>query len=197
MLSSKFPKAPIPWGLLLIEAVLVVLSVLLALGLNSWRENRLNTELSHRALNSIATEFSANCSRIQNILPYHREVANENEQPNGLQIGLIRNDAWESARSTGAAAHIDYETASLIGQIYASQRDHRTLFQSYIEALFSDISNTGVIEEIHGTLDIVVIRELVRIQERLLELYSHLEETVHREYGSDFGERFSCSGKDR
>jgi len=37
MLSAKTGSKKIPWKLFSIEAILVVLSVLLALGLNNWR----------------------------------------------------------------------------------------------------------------------------------------------------------------
>lgn len=190
---STKSRQKINWSLLLIEAFLVVLSVLLALGLNSWRESRANNNLALRALSTVSEEFSVNCSRIQDFQEYHLAVANGERDSEGLQIGLIRNDSWDSAQSTGATAHIEFETASIIGQIYASQSDHRTLFQSYIEALFTKISTEDSLETAHGKLDVVTIRELVRIQDDLLTFYSEFEEALETNYGRIVSSGFDCT----
>jgi hypothetical protein len=93
MFASKKSDRSIPWGILMIEAIFVILSVLLALGLNSWRESRQNQDLAHRALNGLTEEFSSNCVLISRVQPYHSEVARGDRPPEGLQVGLIRNDA--------------------------------------------------------------------------------------------------------
>jgi len=67
MISSKNNSGRIPWKLLGIEAILVVLSVLLALGLNKWNENRSNRELSQRALQTMLDESAENCSKIKEL----------------------------------------------------------------------------------------------------------------------------------
>ena len=72
MFSSKNSSGRIPWKLLGIEAILVVLSVLLALGLNKWNENRSNRELSQRAIQTMLDESAENCSKIEEWQPYHR-----------------------------------------------------------------------------------------------------------------------------
>lgn len=172
MFASKKSDRTIPWGILMIEAVLVILSVILALGLNSWRESRQHRDLANRALNGLTEEYSTNCGLISRIQPYHNEVASGDRPSEGLQVGLIRNDAWDSAQSTGAAAHIDFQTASIIGQIFALQRDHRTLFQSYIDAIFQKAGNQNSLDKLHGDLDVIAIRELTRIQEKLLQLFN-------------------------
>jgi len=182
VIISKNSNRKISWKLLSLESLLVVLSVLLALGLNSWRENRSNQELAVRALKSVSNEFSANCTRINNLHTYHKEVASGDRESEGLQIGLIQNSAWEAARSTGAIAFIIYETASLIEQIYVTQGDHRSLYQSYIQALLTKVGTEEKLEQVHGLLDIVTIRELVRKQESLLGYYSELKTLLESNY---------------
>lgn len=184
MLSSKRSDRKMPWGLLAAEALLVVLSVLLALALNSWREGRANEALALRSLQSVVDEADTNCSRISALQAYHRAVADRERQPEGIQVGLIRNDAWHSAQSTGAAAYVDYDIATTIGRIYAAQADHRTIVEAHIQALFVALSGgTQLDEGLHGDADIATIRELVRIQAQLLEVYEELADTVTEEYG--------------
>lgn len=184
-----------PWGLLSVEALLVVLSVLLALALNSWREGRVHEALALRSLQGVMDESDVNCSRIKKIQPYHRAVADKERESEGIRVGLIRNDAWQSAQSTGAAAYVDYDIAAIIGKIHSSQADHRTLVKSHAQAVFVALGGGRKLEEIHGDLDIAAIRELVRIQEQLLEVYQELADTVNEEYGDEMETSGFCSGE--
>ncbi|MFU8878112.1 MAG: hypothetical protein ACNA7E_08210 [Wenzhouxiangellaceae bacterium] len=131
------------WALLLVEAALVVISVLLALALNSWREASAHHALAQRAVQTVVDETAGNCAIILDVLPYHEQVLDGQTEYKGLGLALLRNDAWSSAQSAGAAVHIEYEIASLAGAIYALQDDHRRLLHSgllaaYITALDLD-----------------------------------------------------------
>lgn len=124
------------WSLLLVEAALVVISVLLALALNSWREASAHHALAQRAVQAVVDETAGNCATIRDVLPYHEEVLDGQAQYRGLGLALLRNDAWSSAQSAGAAAHIEYELASLAGAIHAVQNDHRKLLHSGLQAAY-------------------------------------------------------------
>jgi hypothetical protein len=193
MLFYNKSDTKINWPLLLIETLLVVLSVLLALGLNSWRENRSNEELAERALKSVVEEYSTNCSRINTFQDYHKEVATGKRESEGLQVGLIQNSAWDAARSTGAIAFINYETASVIEQIYVAQGDHRSLFQSYIEALLTRVGRKDSLDLVHSALDVVTIRELVRIQESLIDYYFDLKDKLEETYADEVSVSSFCN----
>lgn len=185
MLSSKNPGRKMPWGLLSVEALLVVLSVLLALALNSWREGRANEALALRSLQGVMDEADVNCSRIRSFHEYHRSVADGEREPGGIQVGLIPNDAWQSAQSTGAAAYVNYDIAVIIGKVHASQADHRTIVEAHMQAMFVALAGGKELEGIHGDADIATIRELVRVQEQLLEVYQDLARKVNEEYGGE------------
>ena len=106
VLSAKGLNGGNLWAVLVFEAIIVVLSVLLALGLDRWSGERENQKLAQRALQGVVDETSINCARIKYHQPYHQAVANGTQKPEGIRISLIRNDAWDSAKSTGAAAYI-------------------------------------------------------------------------------------------
>lgn len=182
MLASKNGNRGMPWKLLAIEALLIVLSVLLALGLNSWRESAVKHDRAVRSLQGLVDEFEANCERIQSFQDYHRAVA-EGERPSeGIQVGLIRNNAWESARAAGAALNVDYEVAETAGKVYAYQGDHRESVRSYMQAVFNSLAGTRKLEQAHGDADVAVIRELVRIQDDLLEQYQRFKASIAEHY---------------
>lgn len=189
MLSSKTDSNKIPWKLLSIEAVLVVLSVLLALGLNSWRESRAHQDLAQRALQTVLDETMENCRKFQKLLPYHRSVFALEGEYEGLGEVFIRNDAWPSAQSVGASQHIEYEVASAIGTIHSLQSEHQRLVEAGIRAVYNAASNQDpnlemfeqLIRENHsGWLagpHPMMLADLIRIQSNFLERYDLLTDS--------------------
>lgn len=182
MLFTKQSSNDFPWKLLIIEATLVVMSVLLALALNSWREARAHQDVAERALQEVVDEMQSNCSRIQDVQAYHQEVANGEREPGGIQSGFLRNDAWDVAKTTGAASYLDHELVAKIGEISAHQEDHRTIVQAYIQALFTTGLQLEQEEEMHQEGERGVIRELVRIQSTLLKEYKNLAKLVNEQF---------------
>ncbi|NGP89382.1 hypothetical protein [Fodinibius halophilus] len=182
MLFTKKPFSNFPWKRLIIEGLLVVLSVLLALALNSWREAQSHQDLAERSLQEVVDEVQANCSRIENVQSYHQAVVKGEQTTKGIQIGFLRNDAWDVAKTTGAASYIEYGLASKIGEINAHQSDHRSIVQAYIEALFTNGLQFEQGEEMHQEGERGVINELFRIQKKLLTEYQNLQELVNNHY---------------
>lgn len=182
MLFTKQSSSDFPWKLLIIEAILVVMSVLLALALNSWREARAHQDLAERALQEVVDEVQTNCSQIQNYHAYHQAVANGEQEPAGIQSGFLRNDAWNVAKTTGAASYLDHELVAQIGEISAHQSDHRSIVQAYIEALFTIGLQLEEEENMHQEGERGVIRELVRIQSTLLKEYKNLATLINEQY---------------
>jgi hypothetical protein len=185
MLSTKNNYNKLPWKLLSIEAALVVFSVLLALGLNSWRQSQSHERLAERALRGIIEEVESNCTRIKNVQAYHQAVANGNRKPGGIQIGLLRNQSWDAAKTIGAAPHLDYEIVASIEKIYANQSDHRSISKSYVTALFTVILQEEQMEQGNAKTpagEQAVIRELLRLQKTLLSEYQHFATLVEKHY---------------
>jgi len=194
MLLTKLKVPDVPWKLLSVEALLIVLSVLLALGVDSWREEREQRALAERALQGFVDEARANCARIQATAAYHRAVLDGERAPHGMQVGLLRNDAWEVVKTTGAAGWLDYEIVAVMSEISARQRDHRTTIQAYLQAVFTLALPTGDAASWHQPGERGVINELVRIQEDLVSGYRRLGKLTRSRYPhSDFAGKV-CTG---
>lgn len=195
MISSKNNARRIPWKLLSIEAILVVLSVLLALGLNKWNENRHNRELSLRALQTILDESAENCSKIEELQPYHRAVFSGETAYEGLGQVFLRNDAWTSAQTAGAIHHMDYPVAAAVGTVHALQSDHRRLVENGILAVYITATEQDVDLEIFKEIVTgnnkdwlrgphpFMLADLIRIQEKLIKAYGVLFEKSRASYG--------------
>jgi len=205
MISSKNKPGRIPWKLLGIEAVLVVLSVLLALGLNKWNENRSNRELSQRALQAMLDEAANNCTIIQELQPYHRAVFSGETPYEGLGQVFLRNDAWTSAQTAGAIHHMDYRVAAAAGTVHALQSDHRRLVENGILAVYITATNQDVDLEIFKQIMTgnnkdwlrgphpFMLADLIRIQEGLIEAYDILFERSSTAYGDAVNVAEQCS----
>lgn len=204
MRSSKTDSNKIPLKLLSIEAVLVVLSVLLALGLNSWRESRTHQELAERVLQAVVDESIENCHKIQTLLPYHRSVLALEREYEGLGEVFIRDDAWPSAQSAGASHHVEYQVAAVIESIHALQSGHQRLVEAGIRAVYNAAAsqdprlemfermirenNTDWLPGPHP----LMLADLIRIQSNLLEEYDLLFKLSEEHYGDAIEISGSC-----
>jgi len=164
----------IPWAQLVIEAVLVILSVVLALALNSWRENTVNDDLAKQAVRNIRTEVEANWERVKERIQYHkalRDSLQENpEMGVALKPAFIQNDAWETAQAMQAAAHIDFEVAAQASKIHGLQEMYRGQFvQSAMFAMYQGNE---------GTSTSGMVLDLLSIEQILLEQYKKLIELI-------------------
>lgn len=184
LFTKKGSSSDFPWKLLAVEAVLVVTSVLLALALNSWRQSRSNNALAERAVQEFIDEVKINCSSILTHQPYHQAVVKGEREPQGIQLGLLRNDAWDVAKTIGATPHLEYNIAAKIGEIGAQQSDHRAMVQAYLQALFTVALQFEEPDEWHREGERAVINDLLRIQTSLLEEYQNLLVLVEKDFGN-------------
>jgi hypothetical protein len=175
MLSTKdFEETP--WLLLAIEAVLIVLSVLLALALHGWYDARKHQRLADRALATVYEEALENCAAIGRVQPYYAAVIAGDEPPHGLQGGPLRNESWEFFVAADAVQHLDYAVARVITAIQANQRFHQDIRSAYTGALFERALDDPTLfdEGRHPPGERFVITELAARNDRLLALYHEL-----------------------
>lgn len=192
MLLTKKIMSDLPWKLLSVEAILVVSSVLLALALEDWQQSRAEARLADRALQEFVDEVHTNCSRIMAVQAYHQRVAGGESEPEGIQIGLLRNDAWDVAKTTGAVPHMEYDVVARVTEISAHQGDHRAIVQAYIQALFGRALEFEGKLEWHQEGERGVVRELSSIQSELLRKYQGLLDLLDQEYAHSVNTDGAC-----
>jgi len=119
----------------LVESVFVVGSILLALAVDEWAENRDFAELADQSLGIFEREILQNRNRVEDGLPYHqgiRDVLGQMRltQPptvdlrsimEGLEAPVLLNTAWETALATGALTHMDFEVVRALSLTYSIQ----------------------------------------------------------------------------
>lgn len=124
----------------LVESVFVVASILLALAVDEWAQNKEYAELADQSLGIFEREIRQNKARIEDQVPYHMgirdllgqlrsvpesrmEIASVME---GLTPPVLLNTAWETALATGALTHMEVEVVSALSLTYSIQEDFET-----------------------------------------------------------------------
>ncbi len=136
-----------------VQSVMIVLSILLALWVDQFKQRRAEQELAVASLSNFSKEIQQNEARLDDILPYHKGVRKmltglaashgintpvefENTVGlEGLRPPFLLATAWQTAVATGALTHIDYETVSALSLTYTLQDRFREESRSGIQSV--------------------------------------------------------------
>jgi len=119
----------------LVESVFVVGSILMALAVDEWAENRGYAELADQTLGIFEREITQNRARLDDAAPYHRGIRDLLQQMlsspdmgvdvrdvvEGLETPPLLRTAWETALATGALTHMEFEVVSALSLTYSIQ----------------------------------------------------------------------------
>ena len=119
----------------LVESVFVVGSILMALAVDEWSQNRDFAELADQSLGIFEREITQNRARMEDVAPYHQGIrdllAQMRMMPEGsmdvrsimegLTPPVLLSTAWETALATGALTHMDFEVVSALSLTYSIQ----------------------------------------------------------------------------
>ncbi len=120
----------LPFQRLFLEFFSIVLGVLLALGLNEWRENRSHQSQANAALLNIKNELQSNLEILTAIhenntttikLMTENQDADSSEERKFIPGLQLRETAWETFLSTNVSNYVDYETVLILSETYSFQ----------------------------------------------------------------------------
>ena len=201
-LGFKRLRERLPLAAVGIEVFSIVLGVLLALGVNEWREASANERLARRALTQIRGEVERNERVVADRHPYHMAALDSLESyaetldhgvslddVTAARLGFDRggrfiplySSAHAAARSSGALAHVDYETLSLLSEIYEVQATLMGQDDRVMGLLFApDNLRPGTF---YYTLSVApgLMQDVVTSEATLLELYDRFQAAVPAE----------------
>jgi hypothetical protein len=134
----------------LFESMLIILSILVALGLDEWRDDRQDAENIEQALMNFIGEVQLNRARVDDAAPFNqglRHVLNRRQEVKAIEsvatfINIIesynpvvlQSTAWETAIATGSLAKMDYNLVSALSLTYSLQNRYQ------------QVSRTGMME---------------------------------------------------
>jgi hypothetical protein len=124
----------------MVESALVVGSILLALAMDEWSEDREYAKLADQSLSIFEQEIVANQRRLEDAAPFHQGILQVVGQMRfappaevdlqsvmeGLQPPVMLNTAWETALATGALTHMPVDVVSALSLTYSIQERFTT-----------------------------------------------------------------------
>jgi len=120
-----------------IESILIVVSILVALGLDSWREERNDEKFVRTALSNFQIEIQRNQARIDDAAPFNQGLRTVLSQHYGVgdidtvdefvsmveiySPAALQSTAWDTALATGSLAKMEYSLVSALSLTYSLQ----------------------------------------------------------------------------
>ncbi len=142
----------------LIESVLIVVSILVALGLDSWREERQDAEVVRQALSNFLVEIDQNKLRVDDAAPFNEglyrvvtsyyiedqidSVAQFVDMMQSYSPTSLQSTAWDTALATGSLAKMDYNLVTALSLTYSLQSRYQLATQSGMYDLTSPFNLT-------------------------------------------------------
>lgn len=121
----------------LFESALITVSILLALGLDEWREDRQDMETVEQAMSNFLSEIQQNKARIDDAAPFNRgllDVLIRRNTGEGISSVaefvsivesynpvVLQSTAWDTALATGSVTKMDYRLVSALSLTYGLQ----------------------------------------------------------------------------
>ncbi|MCW8866228.1 MAG: hypothetical protein OQK22_15170, partial [Colwellia sp.] len=172
----------------LTEILSIVIRVLLALAVNEWNGNRVQTERANEAIQNIISEIDSNVKLMGFVnknnkavidLMKNDSIAASSEDNNqqflpGLQI---QDTAWKTLQSTGVSEYVQYSTLYTLSNLYSLQEIYKKLGYNLIQNIANhrillSVKENEVSESIDSkvfTADMVLIET---IESELLNQYT-------------------------
>ena len=133
------------WTSIIVESVLIVLSILLALAINQYRDYKKQESLRIETLSNIKIEIENNIADLEQLIDSHKNTSArvekfmaelnpadiEGKSVTDIIFSLdkiiikavsLNNTAWETARLTNAVSLIDYQQIQSISKVYNLQK---------------------------------------------------------------------------
>jgi len=165
------------------QSVLIIMSILIALAFDGWREEAEEEELVERAIYSFEQEIRSNNGRIGAVIPFHNalyEILSRNQSEGDItdvsqlddivqsfQTVRLEHTAWDTAVATGALARMDYGLVNALSLTYSLQERYLADYEAGVLALEGRVPfmDTGV--------DFLTNQALKRVQ-KVIEASSEL-----------------------
>lgn len=180
-----------------IESIFVVASILLALAVDEWAENRDYAELADQSLGIFEQEISQNQARLEDAAPYHQGIrdflaqartyeegtADVRSVMEGLETPVLLNSAWETALATGALTHMEVEVVSALSLTYSLQEsfEERSRLDRPRLVSSSNLSRQESMAQLQEAYEYVAT--LAREESELRTVFSQALETIRAHRG--------------
>lgn len=184
-LRRLFKKEEISWAALVLEVFSVTLSVLVAMAIGDWHQERQKQKAVEQALRGIEAELASNQRQLEDRLPYYQSVAAAlrhrvaTEGPtapsfplkewNGIRPAMTTNSSYQVAIATQAFSNLDFQTATTVAQIYSFQDLYRSVGEKFLDRMIEGgLDEAALLEQMvaeHAQVTSMLIRDYEAVRE--------------------------------
>ena len=180
MPGSDSPSSRIPWLKLGVETFFVILGVFLALALDEWRQARREREVVVLALQNIQAEIEDNRKQVREALAYHRELLGRLEKTPRMKnvafrLAILRNNAWQAAQSSQAAARMDFPSVAAFSKMAELQELYQGVLANLMPLIYAKGSGSG--QESPAS----IFHDLIYFEQMLLQAYDEAERVIPKD----------------
>lgn len=172
----------------LAESFLIVISILVALALDEWRDQRQDDDMVRQALLNFASEISQNQDRIEDAAPFNQGLLDVLEDQFRQQDNstadefvmmlesyspvVLQTTAWDTALATGSLAKMEYNLVSALSMTYTIQSRYQSATRSGIGEVLSAQSLS--VDQVSGAVfgAIRYLRDVTSMEAELNDVYS-------------------------
>jgi hypothetical protein len=170
------------------ESALITVSILLALGLDEWRENRESEATIRQAMSNFLSEIRQNKARVDDAAPFNQglhDVVDQRYKHGDIRTMtdfisimdsyspvVLQSTAWETALATGSLAKMDYGLVSALSLTYGLQSRYEQTNRGGVSRLTSPqvLSNDTLDLAIYNSLQ--YLEDVTRMETELAVVYS-------------------------
>ena len=170
------------------ESALITVSILLALGLDQWRENRETEATIRQAMSNFLSEIRQNKARVDDAAPFNQglhDVVDQRYKNGDIRtmsdfISImdsyspvtLQSTAWETALATGSLANMDYGLVTALSLTYGLQSRYEQTNRGAISRLTSPqiLSNDTLDLAIYNSLQ--YLEDVTSMETELAVVYS-------------------------
>lgn len=190
--SARQPRSSPAWlARVLLESAFIVFSVLLALALDEWRQDRADSTRAALALAAIRSEVEANRGAAEGAQKFHREL---HDTLRALDVagsspsveiyyhrGMFRParvvaTAWESARMTAIIDRLPYDLVLELSYTYTYQSKYEELGDRIVADLMTEMRSRGAEAVLRDGYRgfILLAEDFANREARLIEQYDRV-----------------------
>lgn len=197
------------------ESALIVVSILVALGLDEWRQKREDAELVLNSLSTFLIEIQQNRIRVDDAAPFDlglRQVLQSHYRDNDIDTvdefvsmvesyspAALQSTAWDTALATGSLAKMDYTLVTALSLTYGLQSRYELITQTGMHDLTSpqNLSEDKLRLALYNSIR--YLDSVTRLETELSITYSEAAsviQTIQREMKGDASEMDDASSQD-